>query len=70
LEDPDASVSATHVAPPSVETLVVEPLLEKQITFGPESAASGAQLTAVTDTDGVDTLHVGVAAPGFVLVAI
>jgi hypothetical protein len=70
FEDPDASVSATHVAPPSVETLVVEPLLEKQITFGPESAASGAQLSAVTGTDGVDTLHAGVAAPGSVLVAI
>jgi hypothetical protein len=70
FEDPEASDSATHVAPPSVETSVVEPLLEKQITFGPESAASGAQLTAVTDTDGVDTLHAGVASPGSVLVAI
>jgi hypothetical protein len=50
--------------------LVVEPLLEKQITFGPESAASRAQLTAVTVTDGVDTLHAGVASPGSVLVAI
>src|SRR5262249_49431435 len=68
--DPEASDSATQVAPPSVETLVVEPLLEKQITFGPESAASGAQLTAVTGTDGVDTLHAGVASPGSVLVAI
>jgi hypothetical protein len=70
FENPEASVSATHVAPPSVETSVVEPSLEKQITFGPESAASGAQLTAVTGTDGVDTLHAGVASPGFVLVAI
>ena len=70
FEDPEARASATHVAPPSIETLVVEPLLEKQITFGPESAASGAQVTAVTDTDGVDTLHAGVAAPGSVLVAI
>ena len=70
FEDPEATVSATHVTPPSVETLVVEPLLEKQITIEPESAASGAQLTAVTETDGVDTLHAGVAAPGSVLVAI
>jgi len=70
FEDPEASVSATQVAPPSVETLVVDSLLEKQITFGPESAASGAQLTAVTVTDGVDTVHTGVAAPGSVLVAI
>ena len=37
FEDPEASVSATHVAPPSVETLVVEPLLEKQITLGPRA---------------------------------
>jgi hypothetical protein len=70
FDDPEASVSATQVAPPSVETLVVEPLLEKQITWGPESAASGAQLMANTGTDGVETVHAGVASPGSVLVAI
>lgn len=56
--------------PPSVETLVVLPLLEKQITSGAARFVSGAQLIAVTGTDGVEMLHVGVAAPGFVLVAI
>jgi hypothetical protein len=70
FEDPAASVSATHVAPPSAETLVVEPLLEKQIAFGAGSAASGAHVRAITDTDGVDKLHAGVASPGSMLVAI
>jgi hypothetical protein len=67
--EPEARFSETQVAPPSVETLVVLPLLEKQITPGAESVVSGAQLMAVTGTDRVETLHVGVAAPGFVLVA-
>jgi hypothetical protein len=70
FENPESTDSATQVAPPSVETLVVEPSLEKQITLGPVSAASGAHVTAVTGTDGIDTLHAGVASPGSVLVAI
>jgi hypothetical protein len=67
---PAARFSETHVAPPSVETLVVALLLEKQITFGPASAESGAHDRPVTGALGVDSVHVGVAAPGFVLVAI
>ncbi|MGO9907910.1 MAG: hypothetical protein ACLP4R_21625 [Solirubrobacteraceae bacterium] len=67
---PETRLSDTHVAPPSVETLVVSPLLEKQITPGAESAESGAHEGALTVMLGVDSVHVGVAAPGSVLVAI
>ena len=70
FDAPETSVAATHVAPPSAETLVVEPVLEKQMTFGPTSTASGAHVMEDTNTDGVETFHPGVAAPGFVLVAI
>jgi hypothetical protein len=67
---PLASVSETQVVPPSTETLVVSPLLEKQTTPGLDSAVSCAQLTVTIGSDVVETFHVGVAAPGFVLVEI
>ena len=67
---PAARLSDTHVAPPSVETLVALRLLEKQITPGAESVESGEHERAVTVTLGVDSVQVGVAAPGSVLVAI
>jgi hypothetical protein len=67
---PEARSSDTHVAPPSVETSVVLPSLEKQITPGALSAESGAHVGAKTGTLGVDTVHVGVVSPGLVLVAI
>jgi hypothetical protein len=67
---PEARFSETHAVPPSVETLVVVPLLAKQITLGLASAESAAHETPTTGTLGVDNVHVGVAAPGLVLVAI
>jgi hypothetical protein len=67
---PEARFSETQVVPLSVETLVVSPLLEKQITPGAESAESGAHERAPTVRLGDDSVHAGVVAPGSVLVAI